>query len=345
MKRLLLAALAALIFSSPAAGQVAIIELPPGSTPVAVKGHTNPLSSQTYQLKVSPNQRVAIRLTSTSRKNLVRFNLRRDRFTGNPLPGGARLTEWEGVLKEGGDYWVVVFAFPEAGEEDFTLTFSTSSQGATPEPPASSGGAAEASGLDAAKLPAVGTRPQDFAPRGWKIASRAEGDLNRDGRTDQVLHVVTQDTPDDRSFADAAPEAHALVALIDEGGRLRRVGVASELLVPFVPQYTLEMTIRKDGVLVVKQDYGMSDVVNLTHLFRHEAATGRLLLIGKEIFTYTRPLRDDTVKTSENYLTGVRLTTTGHFRRGAGTTRETTKSEQMERRRIYLEDVDENHDN
>ena len=95
------------------------------------------------------------------------------------------------------------------------------------------------------------------------------------------------------------------------------------------------------GVLVVEQDYGMSDVVSLKHILRYEPREGRFLLIGRDAFNYTRPLSDDTVKTSENFLTGTRLITTGHFRRGVGAVGETTRREQIGRKRIYLEDVDE----
>lgn len=336
MKKFVVAVLVALIFAAHAArAQDAIIKFPRGSSPATVKGRVNPLSSKSYQLSVSANQRVAIQLTSTSRKKLVRFNVKRDKYTGKPLPGTDGVTEWEGALKEGGDYWIAVYALPAAGEESFTLVIST-----PPDGQAGRGGTPGGDGLDAGRLPAGGASPQDFVPPGWKIAARAEGDLNGDRIPDQVLHVVTADTPDERSATDAAPEAHALLILLAEGGKLRRAGLATKLLVPVVPQYNLDLDIR-NGVLVVKQDYGMSDVVNLTHRFRQEPQTGRFLLIGKDVFTYTRPQSDDTVKTSENYLTGVRLITIGHFRRGAGEVRETAKREQIERKKVYLEDVDE----
>jgi len=84
----------------------------------------------------------------------------------------------------------------------------------------------------------------------------------------------------------------------------------------------------------------MSDVTDLTHLFRYDGGSGRLMLIGREQYNYTRPLHDDTIKRSENYLTGVRLITTGHVRRGVIAS-ESTKRELMDRKKIYFEDVDE----
>lgn len=337
MKLVLGTILMMLIFTAPATqAQDAIIKFPPGSSPATLKGHTNPLSGKEYQLIVSANQRVAIHLTSTSRKKLVVFSLQRDRYKPKPLAGANGVTDWEGVFKEGGNYWIIVGALRDAGEEDFTLVISTPRESSSDESSVS-----EEPALDADKVPTTGARPQDFVPHGWKIASHVEGDLNDDGRPDQVIQIVTASTPDDRSDTDAAPEAHALLILIAEGGNFRRAGLASKLLVPIAPQYSLELTIKK-GVLIVKQDYGMSDVINLTHLFRFDAQTGRFMLIGREIYVYTRPLSEDTVKTSENYLTGVRLITTGHFRRGVGTVSETTKREQMALKKVYFEEVDEN---
>jgi hypothetical protein len=337
MKYLYLMVLLALLsVARVARAQDAVIKFAPGSSPATIKGHVNPLSNAEYKLVVSASQRVAIRLTSTSRKKLVRFDIKRDRFTGKPLPGADNATDWEGVFEKGGDYWIPVFALPDAGEEDFTLEISSPA-----EERAEEGGAAGDVRFDAGKVPATGARPQDFVPSGWKIAAHVEGDLNGDGRTDHALQLVNEETPDERSVTDSAPEAHALLILLADGGNLRRAGLATMLLAPIVPQYSLDMKIRSDGVLVVMQDYGMSDVVSLKHLFRYEPRTGRFLLIGRDVFIYTRPLRDDTVKTSENYLNGSRVITTGHFRRNAETVRETTKREQMERQQIYLEEVDE----
>ena len=128
MKILAVSLLPALIFVIPTTlAQDAIIKFPPGSSPATVQGHVNPLSSKSYQLSVSANQRVAIRLTSTSRKKLVQFTVRRNSATGKPLPGAKDVTNWEGTFKGGGDYLIDVYALPAAGEENFTLVISTPS--------------------------------------------------------------------------------------------------------------------------------------------------------------------------------------------------------------------------
>jgi hypothetical protein len=195
------------------------------------------------------------------------------------------------------------------------------------------------------RVPAEGAKEQDFVPRGWKIGALTDGDLNGDGLPDRVRQLVPEDY--DGSGIAAAPEAQALLILLSaEGGKLRRAGLATRLLVPIVPQYILDMSIKK-GVLVVNQNFGMTDVADLTHRFRYDPATGRFLLIGKDTFSYHRPQGPlwPATRISENYLTGVRLTSTERWLKD-GTSRPTPpKREQIGRARVALEEVDEDPDN
>ena len=194
------------------------------------------------------------------------------------------------------------------------------------------------------QVPAEGRTPQDFLPRGWKIDARAEGDLNGDSIPDQALQIVPEDY--DSSGINAAPEAQALLILLSaNGGRLRRAGLATQLLVPIVPQYILDMSV-KNGVLVINQNFGMTDVTDLTHHLRYERAQGRFLLIGKDTFFYHRPQgpRWPATRISENYLTGVRLTTTDRWLSN-GTNKPTTKRGRVAKARVFVEDIDEASDN
>jgi hypothetical protein len=196
--------------------------------------------------------------------------------------------------------------------------------------------------LDPARMPATGARVEDFVPRGWRVSYQVIGDLNGDTRADRVLHLVPRaDTYYDHDAITAAPTTHAIVVLLaDAGGRLRRGGVAPKLLQPEMPQYGLELTIRR-GVLIVNQNYGMTRVTDLTHRFRWDPATRRFLLIGRDQFYYTRPQwNDNHVRVSENYLTGVRLTTTEHASDGRPV-RTTTERETIPRTRTPMERVDE----
>lgn len=335
MKKIALTTVISMMFAASSAYAQQVFRISSNGNPTTIEGHVNPLSSKEYQISVGANQQLAIHLTSTSRKKLVKFNLRRNKYTGQPLPGTDGVTDWEGKLKEAGDYWIGVYALPNANEENFTLVITGGSDPATninTKPDDSS---------PALRVPITAPNPQNFVPAGWKIAARTKGDLNGDGREDEVLQLVTADTPDDRSETDAAPDKHVLLILVADAGKWRRAGLASDLLVPAAPQYSLELSVA-GGVLAVKQSYGMTDVIELKHLFRFDVQSGRFLLIGRDSFFYTRPTSADTVKTSENYVTGVRVTTTGHFRRGAGVVNETSKREPIERKKIFFDDVKEN---
>ena len=193
-------------------------------------------------------------------------------------------------------------------------------------------------------VPARGAGVQAFVPAGWKAASELAGDLNGDGRPDRVVHVVETGSHYDPDAITAAPESQALLILLAEpGGGWRRAGMATRLLQTIVPQYVLQLTIRR-GVLIVNQNFGMTEVTDITHRFRLEPATGRFLLIGRDQFNYHRPQElSDPVKTSENYLTGQRLITTGHYGAGGGY-RETERRESIPRTKVYFDDVDEDFD-
>lgn len=122
MKRLMLVFLAvSVLTNSTILAQDKNIQFPAGNNTATVKGHVNPLSSKAYKVRVNANQRVAIHLTSTSRKKLVQFYVSREKYGVKRLPGADGVTDWEGVLKEGGDYWINVYALPNANEEDFTV--------------------------------------------------------------------------------------------------------------------------------------------------------------------------------------------------------------------------------
>ena len=187
---------------------------------------------------------------------------------------------------------------------------------------------------------ARGASVRAFVPAGWKATREVAGDLNGDGRADRVVHVVASGSYYDPDAITAAPESQALLILLAEpGGGWRRAGMATRLLQTIVPQWGLTLTIRR-GVLIVNQNFGMTEVLDLTHRFRLDPAAGRFVLIGRDEFFYTRPQENsDPTKTSENYLTGERLITTGHYGAGGGY-RETEKRESIPRAKTWFEDVD-----
>jgi len=131
MKRLVATVFLTLVFAViPAAAQDTSIKLNADGTPTTVKGRVNPQSSKSYRLTVEANQRIAIHLTSSSATKLVKFNLRRNKYTGKPIADG--VTDWEGTLKEAGDCWIGVYALPAAGEETFTFVISAPTEKTNP---------------------------------------------------------------------------------------------------------------------------------------------------------------------------------------------------------------------
>ena len=186
-------------------------------------------------------------------------------------------------------------------------------------------------------VPAKGSKIQDFIPPQWKAAHQVNGDLNGDGVADVVLNLVPEDY--DTEGVVAGPEDQAVLILLAEDGHLKRAGLSAQLLETEVPQYGADIKI-KNGVVIINQNYGMSDVTDITHRFRYEPASDRFVLIGKDIFNYHRPQGPEwpAVKVSENYVTGKKLTTTEHWLRN-GTNRPISKPGSVARSHMFFEDV------
>jgi len=193
-----------------------------------------------------------------------------------------------------------------------------------------------------AAVPARGATVQAFVPAGWKAASQVTGDLDGDGRRDRVVHLVPRDTRDAPHGIPPAPGAQALLILLAErGGGLRRAGMATRLLQTVVPQWRLQLAIRR-GVLVVDEDFGLEYEGAFTHRFRFERATGRFRLTRRKRYTLEPGGRHEGVETTENYLTGERLTTTSWWDGcGGGYLFHTYRRDHIPRTRAYFDDVDE----
>ena len=202
--------------------------------------------------------------------------------------------------------------------------------------------------LDANLVPAEGAKPSDFVPRGWKAETDegvVTGDLNRDGAADAVLRLV-EDMPVEGADGTYNTRYRALVVLLAKpGGGYTRAAVATKLLgcslcfgVLGDPEGgNIQVEIEK-GVLNVSQLSGSREARDHTLRFRHDAATGRFLLIGEELSEWDR-LTTNGMSVSTNYLTGVRVTKTGRTLKG-GRESSTSKTTRVPRASRFIEDVD-----
>jgi hypothetical protein len=198
--------------------------------------------------------------------------------------------------------------------------------------------------LDPAQVPLEAARLDDFAPRGWKIHSRALGDLNGDGRADAALILFDQllDTAPPRSVENPTPAM--VIVFATERGRWRRAGINTRMIVSddsgFAP---LRLQI-KTGVVILRQEEQSNISANTldyayTHRFRYEAGADRFLLIGEDNANTHRDAVADGIRVSDNYLTGERVITLMHAARGKYVS-ETNTTRRIERRRIFLENVE-----
>ena len=189
----------------------------------------------------------------------------------------------------------------------------------------------DVSRIDKSQVPATGAKASNFVPSGWKIASEAKGDVNGDGRADEILTV------EEEKAAEGKQRGRALIALTAQGrGSWKNAAVADRLLQCAGcggGMAELEVKVAK-GVIRVFQAQGNngSSMSNETYLFKFEPATGRFQLIGADFVGSGGP--DKVVEESTNYLTGVRKTT-----RSKGKKDVTTPSK-ADKTKIYLDDID-----
>lgn len=185
--------------------------------------------------------------------------------------------------------------------------------------------------IDKSKVPATGAQTSDFVPAGWKIESEAKGDVNADGRADDVLTVQEE------KAAKGKLRGRALIVLTAQrDGSWKNAAVADRILQCAdcgSGMAELDVKVEK-GVINVFQAQGnnASSMSNETYRFRPEPATGRFRLIGADYVSSGGP--DKVFQESTNFLTGKRKTT-----RPKGQKDITTPS-RVEKTKIYLEDVD-----
>ena len=202
--------------------------------------------------------------------------------------------------------------------------------------------------LDPNLVPAAGREPREFVPRGWKTETDrgvVTGDLNKDGSPDAVLRLV-EDMPAEGADGTLNTRYRALVILLAQpGGGYKRAAVATKLLgctmcagVLGDPEGGNVQVEIKNGVLNVNQLSGSREATDLTQRFRHDAASGRFVLIGEDVSEYDRAAGGGK-STSTNYLTGVRVVKTTRVLRG-GRESNSSRTTRVARKARFIEDVD-----
>jgi hypothetical protein len=142
-------------------------------------------------------------------------------------------------------------------------------------------------------IPERADAPPRFVPEGWRMETQLEADFNADGKPDVAMVVRNDD------------ERWLLVA-VGEGKGLHRIGLGE--LDPY-PLGDAQLEAKK-GVLLITDLTGGTTAIQSTYRYRHEAASGRMQLIGDDVALYSRTNAHGGVEVSTNRLTGVRLTQT-----------------------------------
>ncbi|MGG6269287.1 hypothetical protein ACQ4M3_26030 [Leptolyngbya sp. AN03gr2] len=151
------------------------------------------------------------------------------------------------------------------------------------------------------EFPAQGASMQSLVPKGWKVESTAQGDLNGDLRPDAVLRLI-RTSGEDRVRV-------LLVLQQQSNGQWRRVGFAPRLLLCSTCGGMLgSIDIKiENGVILVDQLRGSREAVNTLHRFWIDKASNRLVLIGFDMNVRDRATGDET-RESSNFLTGQKIT-------------------------------------
>ena len=201
------------------------------------------------------------------------------------------------------------------------------------------GTAAQEGGLELSKIAMTANAPAGFAPPGWKLEGVAKGNLNADGRADVAIKLV-EDRGAEEKQTPPPDRNRVLVIAFEDGGKLKRVGVAEKLLQCTscggafygVMEAPANVSISK-GVVVVEQEHGSREVSKSTFRFRYDTASGRFVLIGYDYSSYDRAMGGNAAE-STNYVTGLRITSTGKGKRSLN------KRTTIKPPKIFLDEID-----
>lgn len=190
-------------------------------------------------------------------------------------------------------------------------------------------------------LAAEGATKQSFVPAGWEIVSEAEGDLNGDRLADAALTFGLNE--DARGMLDNSEEScesppYVVVVLFARpGGGYRRFAANGKLYPPLCEDARPDLSIRQ-GVLVANHNWRDGWALDTTFRFRYDPSEGKLMLIGFDVEHYPRANIYEGSKTSENYLTGLRIEYAKSYRRKSSSFSEVAR-QRMKPTKVAFEDA------
>lgn len=187
-----------------------------------------------------------------------------------------------------------------------------------------------------------------FVPQGWKLEFTAQGDLNKDGKSDLALVLRGTDEKNVLINPPLGPERYdtnprmLVVALAKESGY--RLVLADRTLIPRPDNPSQDDPLSESGGVSIDRgslvvgfylfmSAGGSDTGNWHYRFRLE--DGRFRLIGYDSYNVNR-MSGAVDEVSINYLTGKVVTKTGSME----TDEAKSKTTKMKKKPVlYLEDI------
>jgi len=191
------------------------------------------------------------------------------------------------------------------------------------------------------RIPSEGRTVQGFVPKGWEIRDQASEDLDGDNVMDAVLTLALpideEGKPGETNGSDDEASPNIVVVLFGRPGGGFRLFAVNGRLNPAESDDRSFLSPRiEKGVLILNDNWGDGWANDITYRFRYDAATRKLMLIGFDSERYDRTSIYEGQRSSENYLTGIRVDYVKSLNRRTSSYSETRRAK-IDRARITFE--------
>lgn len=160
------------------------------------------------------------------------------------------------------------------------------------------------------RIPREASTVEGFVPKGWIIRDQASDDLDGDNILDEVITLdltsAEDKKPGDTDDNDLSPNIVA-VLFGRAGGGFRLFAVNGYLHPSEADARSFISPRIEKGVLILNDNWGDGWANDITYRFRYDRALGKLMLIGFDHEHYDRTNIYAGHRSSENYLTGLRI--------------------------------------